>query len=85
MLVQIIEEKEKREAKKQYQENIGIISDLSDICDVIDELAEKLNNSQFEFKDKFIEDLKARKCDVKAEMEHYENEDLEIKEVWGDF
>ena len=80
MILELFEEREKMKAKKEYKENIGRISDNEEICNTIDELVERLEESDLDFKDKFIEDLKDWKYYVKAEIEHYEDEDIEIME-----
>ena len=82
MLVQIFEKQEEMNAKKEYKNNIGKINDLEDICQVIDELIERIDDVNCDFKDKFIQNLKDIKFDIVAEMRGYEEENFEILEVW---
>lgn len=82
MVVQLFEKQEELNAKKEYKENISKISDLDDICTVIDELVDRINDVNCEFKDKFIQNLKDIKFDIVAEMRGYEEENFEILEIW---
>jgi hypothetical protein len=68
--------------RKQYKDNISRICDREDICTAIEELVERISNTDFENKDKFIEDLNGWKFDVDAEIQYYENQNLEFMEKW---
>lgn len=82
MLIQIAEKQEELRAKKEYEKNISRISDLDDVCVTIDELVERLKESDFEFRNGFIQELKDRKFDVVAEMRYYEEKNFELMEVY---
>lgn len=82
MILQLCEKQAEMKAKKKYRENINQISDLDDICDTIDELIERFEDSNCEFKDKFIQNLKDMKIYTIDEMRHYEEENIEIMEDW---
>lgn len=82
MLIQIAEKQEELRAKKEYEKNISRISDLDDVCVTIDELVERLKESDFEFRNVFIQELKDRKFDVVAEMRYYEEKNFELMEVY---
>lgn len=82
MVVQLFEKQEEIKAKKEYKKNISKISDLDDICKVIDELVERIDDVNCDFKDKFIQNLKDIKFDIVAEMRGYEEENFEILEIW---
>lgn len=81
MVVQLFEKQEEIKAKKEYKKNISKISDLDDICKVIDELVERINDVNCDFKDKFIQNLKDIKLDIVAEKFFYEEENLDILEI----
>jgi len=82
MILEIFEEQERLKAKKEKKENQHNICDLEDILDDIESLIEKLNKSNFEQKNNFIKDLNSWEPHIKAEIEHYEEENLEIMEIW---
>lgn len=81
MLLEIVKKQEEVKAKKEYKKNISKISDLDDICTVIDELIERIDNANCEFKDKFMQNLKDIKCDIAHEMCWYEEQNLKISEM----
>lgn len=82
MVVQIFKKQEEMRAKKEYEKNLSKISDLDDICTVVDELVERIDAVNCEFKDKFIQILKDIKFDIVAEMRSYEQDNFEIMEIY---
>lgn len=84
MVVQIFQKQEEMRAKKEFLKNVSKIYDLEDICTVIDELVERMEDVKPEFKDKFIQNLKDMKFDIVNEMQSYEEENLDLLEIWED-
>ena len=82
MIVQIFEKQEEMRAKREYEKNMSKINDLDDICVTIDELVERIEDVNCEFKDKFVQSLKDMKFDIVAEMRSYEQANLEIMEIY---
>lgn len=82
MVLQIFQKQEEMKAKKQYQKNISNIYDLEDICTVIDELVERMNDVNCEYKYKHIQALNDIKFDIVDEIINYENKNLDIMEDW---
>lgn len=78
----IFEIKQRLQAIKQFKENYSKISNLDDICQVIDELIERINENDCEFKERRIQELTLMKNDIIAEMINFEEENLELMEVW---
>lgn len=84
MVVEIFKKQEETKARLEYEKNQSKIYDLDDICTVVDELVERMEEVEPEFKDKFIEKLKDIKFDIVAEMRAYEESNLEILGIWED-
>lgn len=82
MLVQIFEKQEEMKAKKQYKNNISKIYDLEDICKTIEELIQRIEDVGCEYKDSFAEELKGRELEIINEIQWYEEQNLEIKEIY---
>ena len=84
MVIEIFKKQEETKARLEYEKNQSKIYDLDDICTVVDELVERMEEVEPEFKDKFIEKLKDIKFDIVAEMRAYEESNLEILGIWED-
>lgn len=84
MVIEIFKKQEETKARLEYEKNQSKIYDLDDICTVVDELVERMEEVEPEFKDKFIEKLKNIKFDIVAEMRAYEESNLEILGIWED-
>lgn len=82
MLVEIFEKREEMRAKKEYEKNLGRISDLDDICSIIEDLIDRVNDIDFESKQNFTKEMRAWENDFIAEMKFYEDENLNLEEVW---
>lgn len=82
MIVQIFEKQEERKAKKKYEENIGIISDLDDVCSIIDDIKYRISNIDYEDNNRHVKELGSIQDEIIDEMKFLEDENLEIEEVW---
>lgn len=82
MVLELYREQEKKKAKKEYKENISKICDLDDICVIIEDLVERVNKVDFIAKESFAKEMKAWKKDFISESQFYEEENLNMEEIW---
>ena len=82
MLIEIFKSQERARVYKQYEENIGRISDLDDICSIIDDLKYRISNTDLEYGSRYIKELGYIQDEIIDEMKFLEDENLEIEEIW---